>query len=58
MIPILNYEKDNLERVYSRTQINKPEIEKTVSEIVADVKLNGDKALFEYEKKIRCGRNQ
>lgn len=52
MIPILNYEKDNLERVYSRTQINKPEVEKTVSEIVADVKLNGDKALFEYEKKF------
>ena len=52
MLPILDYKKDNLDRVYLRTQLNKPEIDDVVKSIIEDVKINGDKALFKYEEKF------
>ena len=51
MIKILEYNKVNKEEFFSRLS-EKVDVSGTVSEIIENVKSNGDKALFEYCKKF------
>lgn len=51
MIPILN-STDNLERVLNRSQLNFDEINRTIKDIVNDVRLRGDSAVFEYTERF------
>lgn len=47
MIKILKYGEVENNAIFARTN-EKANVEKTVSEIIENVKRNGDKALFEY----------
>lgn len=51
MIPILRMGED-LSRVLNRSQLDMEDINKAVKSIIADVKENGDKALFAYTEKF------
>ncbi|MDE5756592.1 MAG: histidinol dehydrogenase [Clostridia bacterium] len=52
MVPILKYGKDDMSRVFSRTQLDNSEYIAAVDAIIADVRVRGDKALFEYALKF------
>lgn len=52
MIDIFEYGKDDLSKVFSRSQLEDPEIAKSVAGIIADIRANGDKSLFEYTKRF------
>ena len=51
MIPILKSNAD-LSRVFMRSQFNSEEVNASVRKIVADVRMRGDEALFEYTRKF------
>lgn len=51
MIPILII-GENLDRILRRSQLDNEAINKTVKEIISDVKRNGDAALFKYTEKF------
>lgn len=51
-VPILRYGKDDMSRVFSRTQLDNSEYIATVGSIIADVRARGDEALFEYAAKF------
>lgn len=51
MIKILKYGEVSNSEIFARTD-SKSEVEKSVSEIIENVRLNGDKALFEYCKRF------
>ncbi len=51
MIKILKYSEVKTDEVFARCEI-KENVEKTVSEIIADVRENGDEALFKYNEKF------
>lgn len=52
MVPILVYNKDDMSRVFGRTQLDNSDFIDSVTNIVNDVKKRKDKALFEYAKKF------
>lgn len=52
MIPIIKYGTDEMKRVYGRTQLGNAEFAGAVAEIIANVRKDGDKALFDYAKKF------
>ncbi|MDE7328818.1 MAG: histidinol dehydrogenase [Clostridia bacterium] len=52
MVPILYYKKDDLGRVFNRTQLDNSEYILAVESIVEDVRKRGDEALFEYALKF------
>ena len=52
MIPIIKYGTDEMKRVYGRTQLGNAEFSGAVAEIIANVRKDGDKALFDYAKKF------
>lgn len=52
MIPIIKYGSDEMKRVYGRTQLGNAEFSGAVAEIIANVRTDGDKALFDYAKKF------
>lgn len=52
MIPIIRYDSDEMKRVYGRTQLGNDDFSQSVAKILKDVRLNGDKALFNYAKKF------
>jgi len=51
MLPILEYGKD-LPRLFSRSQTDISEVNEAVKKIIAEVRKNGDKALFAYTKQF------
>ncbi|MDE6275909.1 MAG: histidinol dehydrogenase [Clostridia bacterium] len=51
-VPILRYGKDDMSRVFSRTQLDNSEYIAVVDSIIADVRARGDEALFEYAFKF------
>lgn len=51
MIPILNGSGD-MSRVYGRSQLDMESVRQTVKNILEDVRVNGDKALFGYTEKL------
>ena len=51
MIKILNFGEVSSEQIFARTE-NIVNVEQVVSEIIANVRKNGDKALFEYCEKF------
>lgn len=51
MIKILKYDEVIASDVFARCEI-KENVEKTVAEIIEDVRINGDKALFKYNEKF------
>lgn len=51
MIKILDYDKVSNDEIFSR-QMDSDNVEQIVSDIIENVKTNGDKALFEYAKKF------
>jgi len=51
MLPILTY-KDELSRIFNRSQLDFSEVNASVRQIVADVRARGDAALFECTKKF------
>lgn len=51
MIKILDYDKVCNDEIFSR-QVDSDNVEQIVSDIIENVKVNGDKALFEYAKKF------
>lgn len=51
MIPIFNC-TDDLSRIFNRSQLDNEDINKSVKQIIADVKMRGDSAIFEYTKKF------
>ena len=51
MIKILEYNKVNKEEFFSRLS-EKVDVSEIVTDIIENVKANGDKALFEYCKKF------
>ena len=55
MIKIYNYEEISIDEIFARDIEDTSSIEKTVSEIIDNVKKNGDKALFEYADKFDGG---
>ena len=55
MIRILKYEEQNRAAIFSRS-VNKTDVSATVSEIIENVKQNGDKALFFYNEKFDKAR--
>ncbi len=46
--------KSLIESLESRSQLDYKDVQDTVHNIVKDIKLNGDKALFEYTNKFDC----
>ncbi|MEG1608538.1 MAG: histidinol dehydrogenase, partial [Clostridia bacterium] len=52
MLKILQYGKDDTSKVFSRTQLGNKQFIQTVSDILEDVRINGDEALFGYAKKF------
>ncbi len=52
MVPILRYGVDDMNRVFSRTQLDNSEYIDTVNAIIAEVRKRGDEALFEYALKF------
>ena len=44
--------KDILDRLLKRSPDNYSEYEKTVADIITDVRTNGDQAVFSYTKKF------
>jgi len=55
MIKIYNYEEISIDEIFARDIEDTSAIEKTVSEIIENVKKNGDKALLEYADKFDGG---
>lgn len=51
-VPILRYGKDDMSRVFSRTQLDNGDFIKSVEDIIADVRKRGDRALFDYALKF------
>lgn len=51
-VPILKYGKDDMSRVFCRTQLDNSEYIAAVDAIIADVRARGDEALFEYALKF------
>lgn len=51
MVPIIKFNQD-LSRVFSRSQLDSDEINKSVKEIVKNVREKGDTALFDYTNKF------
>ncbi|MDE7079869.1 MAG: histidinol dehydrogenase [Clostridia bacterium] len=51
-VPILKYGKDDMSRVFGRTQLDNSEYISTVNAIIEDVRNRGDKALFDYALKF------
>lgn len=51
-IPILRYGIDSLEKVFQRSQIDDERLIEIVRKIVKDVRVNQDKALFDYTEKF------
>ena len=52
MIPVIKYGTDGMKRVYGRTQLGNSEYAGAVSDIIAAVRKDGDKALFAYAEKF------
>lgn len=52
MIKIYYYPEDSVEKVLKKSNFDFPNIEKTVREILDDIKKRRDKALFEYTQKF------
>lgn len=56
MIPVIKYNtakgKEAVEKIFSRSQLEHGNVQEIVNGILADVKENGDKAVFEYTKKF------
>jgi histidinol dehydrogenase len=52
MIKIIEYGKDDLKQIFSRSQINDTNVINNVQKIIDDIKSNGDKALFSYIEKF------
>ena len=56
MINILKYNDEEgkklIEGLLSRSQLEYGDVQEKVNAIIADIKANGDKALFEYTKKF------
>lgn len=51
MIKIIKYNKDKkLDEIFPRSQFEYEDINKTVRDILEDVKVNGDKALYKYSE--------
>lgn len=51
-VPILRYGKDDMQRVFGRTQLDNTDYIKAVDDIISDVRKRGDEALFEYAEKF------
>jgi histidinol dehydrogenase len=51
-LPVLRYGIDNLDKVFSRSQINDDNRTESVRNIIADVKTRGDAALYDYSLKF------
>ncbi|MDE5617165.1 MAG: histidinol dehydrogenase, partial [Clostridia bacterium] len=51
-VPILKYGKDDMSRVFGRTQLDNSEYISTVNSIIEDVRTRKDEALFEYALKF------
>ena len=51
-VPILKYGKDDMSRVFGRTQLDNGEYISAVNAIIDDVRKRGDEALFEYAQKF------
>lgn len=56
MIDVIKYTKGDesklLEKMINRSQLEKADIQNIVDDIIANIRKNGDKALFEYTKKF------
>lgn len=56
MLSILKYSQESgrkkIEDIFSRSQLEYGDVQEKVNAIVADIRANGDKALFEYTKKF------
>ena len=52
MIPVIKYGSPEMKRVYGRTQLGNAEFVGAVADIIANVRKDGDKALFAYAKKF------
>lgn len=56
MIPIIRYETEDgkkiVEQILSRSQLEHGNVQEIVAEILADVRKNGDKAVFSYTKQF------
>lgn len=56
MIPIIRYETEDgkkiVEQILSRSQLEHGNVQEIVDEILADVRKNGDKAVFNYTKQF------
>ena len=55
MIKIYNYEEISIDEIFARDIEDTSSIEKTVAEIIENVRKNGDKALMEYADKFDGG---
>ena len=55
MIKIYDYDKISIEEIFARDIEDTSSIEKTVADIIEDVRKNGDKALFSYAEKFDGG---
>ena len=55
MIKIYDYDKISIEEIFARDIEDTSSIEKTVADIIEDVRRNGDKALFSYAEKFDGG---
>ncbi len=55
MIKIYNYDEISIDEIFARDIEDTSSIEKTVTEIIENVRKNGDKALFEYADKFDGG---
>ena len=55
MIKIYNYEEISIDEIFARDIEDTSSIEKTVTEIIENVRKNGDKALMEYADKFDGG---
>jgi len=52
MIDIFEYGKDNTDKVFTRSQLTNVSVRESVSEIIKNVRENGDESLFEYALKF------
>ena len=53
MIKTINYSSmENLKKELSRSQFSHTDVNSIVKEIIDNVRLNGDSALYEYNKKF------
>ena len=52
MIDIFEYGKDNTDKVFTRSQLTNVSVRESVSEIIKNVRENGDESLFEYAQEF------